>query len=424
MIMKINRKRSDHKHNFFAFLWHGVFLQLAGAFTQINTVQTALIHTLTGSPFLSGLMMSMHRIGHVVPQLFFVNWVERTPRKKNFLIAAVLIRGLSLLTIALILWLLYKPFPVLSIVLILLFSLLFFLTGGMGDVSYFAVFSKTIKSDRRGTLYGLRLFFGGLLGLGAGYLTKIIFSRVTDFPHNYMLLYILSAVAMFVAFAGFYQLREKADSVKPKTRHWYKHFVLLKGNPYFVRLIITELMLTAAHIAFPLYILFARTELDVSEQQLGWFVTAQIAGEIIAGPLWGRLGDRVNFRLVLVLIGITGTMTPLLAIFLPLVHIDLYLIVFFLVGTNLKGLSLGVANYLMILVPNDSIPSHVAVKNMLQFPTIFYPLMGGILVAFISYQTVFWLVSAMLFAGTLLSVNLYCVRSQNKQRMRLMRLFD
>lgn len=413
-----------YRHNFFAFVWHGIFLYVANAFTQITTVQTSLIFILTGSSLLSGLLLSAHRLGSVVPQLFFVNWVQRSAVKKPFLIAAVLIRGTAMLVMAAVLFFSADPRSPLSLTIIFLILLTFFLAGGMGDISYFAVFSKTIDPKKRGRNFGYRYFLGGLLGLGAGYLTKQILSHQQEFPANYALLYLLAGAALYVAWAGFASLKELPGAVKEEKTSWLGHFRLLKDNPNFIKFIWVEILLSSTGIVLPLYVIYAKSQLNLPLSLVGVFVTAQIAGDIISGPFWGRLGDKRNYRLVLFLIGLLSATTPLLAILLPRVHPNLYILVFLMIGVTYKGLSLGISNYLLEIAPKSEVPSYVAVKNIMQLPSILYPLIGGFAVGYIPYEWVFAFVAVILFVGTGVAARLYCGKSKFKDRLSLWQIMD
>ncbi|GEM_PF-2394083 len=419
----MDAQKKYYTYNFFAFVWHGVFLYVANAFTQITTVQTSLIYLLSGSSLLSGLLLSANRVGSIVPQIFFVNWVQRSKIKKPFLIAAVLIRGTSMVAMGALLFFVHSPHSLLILTLIFFIMLIFFLAGGMGDISYFAVFSKTIDPKKRGKNFGYRYFLGGLLGLGAGYLTKRILSGPMVFPRNYALLYLFSGLALYIAWAGFASVKELPGADKRQSTSWYAHFNLLKNNPNFLRFIWVEILLSGIGIVLPLYVIYAKSQLNLPLSLIGLFVTAQIIGEIVAGPSWGRLGDKKNFRLVLFLIGMLSAATPLAALLLPMIHHYLYILVFFLIGITYKGLSLGISNYLLEIAPKSDVPSYVAVKNILQLPSILYPLIGGFLVNYISYAYVFIFTSLMLSAGSVLATRLYCTRSVSKDHLSYKHLF-
>jgi len=89
-----------------------------------------------------------------------------------------------------------------------------------------------------------------------------------------------------------------------------------------------------------------------------------------------------------------------------------------------KGLSIGISGYLLEIAPKESVPSYVAVKNIMQLPTIVYPILGGILVHYISYSTLFIAVSMILTASTLLTSRLFCGRSENKFQLSYLRLWE
>ncbi|HID39103.1 MAG TPA: MFS transporter, partial [Calditrichaeota bacterium] len=300
-----------YKRNFLAFLFHGVFLNMATAFSQLTTIQSSFVYLITGSSLLSGVLFAANRAGMIIPQMFLAPIIEKRAYKKIFLLLAVSIRGVSWLAIAVVTYFYADTHPQIVALVYFAVTLVFFLAGGMGDVTYYDILAKSIPTGARGRLSGAKILFGGALSMAAGYLTKLILSRPGGFGANYALLFLLTAFALFIAFFGFYSLKEPPGK-PPREAHKesYKKRVLrlVRSDHNFMRFVFAEFFLNASMILFPFYVIYAKEELGMPLEVIGIFVTIQIVGELVSGPVLGWIGDRYNFRLVMILVGAASFM--------------------------------------------------------------------------------------------------------------------
>lgn len=404
--MKKNRQQKENnflRRGIWGFILHGIFLSAANAFTQITTVQTSFIYQFTGSNFLSGLLFTAYRIGTILPQPFAGRFVQRYPVKKIFVQIAIATRGGSWLIIALLTFWAGTRSPQATVAVFFAILMVFFVMGGVGNVSYYHLFSNIIPDGLRGRVMGWRYFLGGLVGVGAGYSVKVILHSSLSFPQNYAVLFLLAAVSFLFAFIGFSIIRDPGDRPVERQIQWRAYWHLILDSIYFRRLILVEFFLSASFIALPFYVIFARDSLLLSEGYLGLFVTLQVVGEIVSGPLWGWMGDRFRFKPVLVSIAVVSFLIPLLAIALPRINPALFSLVFFLVGTTLRGLNIASANYLLEFAPKEEVAVYVGIKNFVMLPTVFYPLAGGLLVPVLGYQKLFVLEAFLLLIGIMFS---------------------
>ncbi len=406
-----------YRRNFLAFLFHGIFLNISTAFSQLTTIQSSFVYLITGSSLLSGVLFAANRAGTILPQLVLAPIIEKRPYKKIFLLLAVSIRGVSWLAIAVVTYFYAATQPQIVAVFYFAITLIFFLAGGMGDVTYYDILAKSIPTGARGRLSGAKILLGGVLSMVAGYVTKIILSRGGGFAENYALLFLLTSAALFIAFFGFYSLREPAGKKKSGQQTSYKHRImrLIRSDRNFMRFVFAEFFLNAGMILFPFYVIYAKEKLSMPLDVIGIFVTIQIVGELVSGPVLGWIGDRYNFKLVMIIVGIASFIAPLMALFLPAVHVYTYTVVFLFVGMTFKGVVTGTANYLMEFAPQEELPTYVAVKNTLQMPTIAFPVIGGLLIPLIGYEALFITVAILSLVGTLLTKNLVCVRKVHGQ---------
>ena len=381
------------RRNFSAGLVHGVFFQAAAAFGDINTVLPSFLALLTSSTVAVGLMAALQGFGEIVPQMFTAYLIEDRPRKKPYLLWIITVRWVSWAVLA---WLTFsygttRPELILGI-LIALFSL-FSIAGGMGTVVYADVFSKAIPTLRRGRFTGWKQLLGYALAIGAGYLVKFILDQPDRFPYptNYALIFLLSSIGLFIAFAGFAMIREPVYPVQRVSQSLgallRRSVKLAQGNSNFRRLLAARALTTAGLALAPFYVVYARQEVGVSAGMVGLYLAAQMAGGALSNLLWGWLSDRFGNRAVLIGISVTGGMAPLLALLAPGISTALFVPVFFFLGATISGMRLGYSNFILEMAPLGLRPTCVALQNTLLTPVALLPLAVGGVLQVISYPT-------------------------------------
>jgi MFS family permease len=380
-----------YRRNFAAGLVHGVFFQASTAFGSIHTVLPAFVATLTDSVVAVGLMAAVQGVGEVLPQMFTAYLVEDKPRKKPYLLWIITIRWVSWAVLAFLTVTYAQTRPELVLaVLILLFGL-FSVAGGMGTVVYADVFSKAIPAQRRGRFVGLRQMLGYLLAIGAGYVVKYILDHPELFPYaqNYALIFLASAGCLLIAFTGFALIREPVYPVQRASRSLAdllrRAAVLARQNPNFRRLLAARALTTAALALSPFYVVYARTVVGVEAGMVGVYLAAQMAGAALSNLLWGWLGDRYGNRTVIIGTGVSGGLSPLLALLAPTTNEILFVLVFALLGATMSGMRLGYSNFILEMAPVQLRPTCVALQNTLLLPVALLPLVVGVLIEIWSY---------------------------------------
>ena len=380
-----------YRRHFMAGLIHGIFFQAADAFGSIHTVLPAFVALLTPSTIAIGLMAAVRGVGEVVPQMFTAYLLEDRPRKKPYLLWVITTRWVSWAVLAYLTYTFGTTRPGLILaVLITLFSL-FSIAGGMGTVIYADIFSKAIPVQRRGRFTGLRQLLGYALAIGSGYAVKFILDNEGLFPYpaNYALIFLLSAVGLLIAFTGFAMIREPVFPVE-RVSHSLgdllrRALVLARRNPNFRRLLWARGLTTAVLALAPFYVVYARTEIGVDAGTVGLYLAVQMAGGAVSNLLWGWLGDRFGNRSVIVGTAVTGGLTPLFALLVPLATPILFMPVFAFLGATMSGMRLGYSNFILEMASVDLRPTCVALQNTLLTPVNLLPLVTGALIGAISY---------------------------------------
>ena len=412
------QKKNNDKWNFRSLVIDGSFFSIGIAFLESNTIFPALISQLTQNSVLIGLVSTIRNAGYLLPQLLVAGYAERLPYKKPFLMINGLVSRLSVLAMAAITFFLAGSNPSLALIGLIAANTVFALTDGIGGVPWIDMVAKTIPSTRRGTLFGVMQFVGGIGALIVGlFIRQILASTTLSFPGNYSLLLIMGFVFLCVSYSGTMMVREEAGVVRQGSS--FKAYLARlpqawRGNKLFQRMMFTRMLLAFLYLSLPFYAVYARRALGFPESTLGFFISAQMAGSILAGLLWGYVGDRYGNRTVIRLAGAAAASTPALALvssvmagagFAGLALVP-YLLLFATIGCTLSGMWMGFTNYLLELVEDVDRPTYVGMMNTLTAPFTFLPILGGVLIQVLSYEVLFGVTLGVLLIGNIVASTL------------------
>ena len=384
-----------YNRNFLAGLLHGIFFQMSAAFGSIHTVLPAFVILLTPSTAAVGLMAAVQGVGGIIPQIFTAYLFEDKPRKKIYLLGAIVTRALSWFFLA---WLTYAyglTYPTLILaVLITLFGI-FSLAGGVGTIAYADIFGRAIPADRRGRFAGARQIGGFALAILAGWIVKLILADGTRFPFpaNYSLIFLLSAITLSIAFIGFAMIREPVYPVTRQSESFSEMMhhakILIRKNANFQRLLLSQAILSVGIGLAPFFVVHAKSVLDLSAGTIGIFLSAQMAGAALSNVLWAWLADKYGNKSVIIGVMASSALTSLLAIVLPQTFPMAYSLVFVLVGAMLSGISIGYENFILEMASPNIRSTCVALKHTLLIPMAVFPLVAGVLLEDIPFNLVF-----------------------------------
>ena len=143
-----------------------------------------------------------------------------------------------------------------------------------------------------------------------------------------------------------------------------------------------------------------------------------MVGGLLSNFLWGYISDYVSNRRVIQISLITSIFTPIVALLIVNSHWpSLFILVFVLAGFCVNGGRVGNTNYLLEIAPSRNRPTYIGLSNTLVAPTALFPLIGGVIIQYASFVTLFVLTALLISIGFLLSLKLqesrkYNIRSQ------------
>ena len=269
MAYTINTTAQRHlRRNFSLGVLNGALFNFFSALLDPSLVLSWFVSQLTTSSFLIGLIVPIQSGGWFLPQLVVSSYLQRRQRKLPFYtyMAGVRVAMWGLITLAVFL---VEDSSVLLVVFFILLTA-HSLAAGLSGICFVDIVAKAIPSTRRGTFFGLRLFLGGLLALGGSLLVKYILDeqRGLAFPDNYAILFLLSFFAAIAGLVAFSLVVEPVEPVNeervPLARQFRRAWDLPRRDKNYRRFLTMRLLLMAAEIATPFYIIYAKRVLSVS----------------------------------------------------------------------------------------------------------------------------------------------------------------
>jgi len=403
------------RHNFIALLTDYIFFGVAYSLLNPNTVLPAFARTLTASEPLVGMVSTIMAAGWLLPQVLVAAVIGRKPRKKPYLVRAIYTGRPLYFLLALVIWAGLTRYPGRMLVVFLAGIGLFNVLDGIASVAWFDLMAATIPPTRRGRLIGAGQLIGGLAGIGIGGLVGFILSHpMLPYPKNYAALFALAGLALMPSTIALTLLREpeRSASLPPDASYTFRSQLreVWRGWPDFRRLVFGRWLIGLFGLAIPFYILHATEVVGLPEAVVGWFVSAQMVGGIVASIGLGWLSERWGPRAAIGAGASATLISPLLAL---LIHLtrggwigQLYPLVYFCFGITNNTWMMGMFNYLLEIAPEDCRPLFVGLYNTLGGVLVPVSFLGGVLLRLTSYPFLFAVTAVGVAGGLWMSLRL------------------
>jgi len=411
-----NKERDGKlKWNFTMGVLHGTFFSGGLAFGNPDTILPVFLNHLTESKILIGLAStvtgSLGSIASVLPQLFVASRLETKVYKRPLLRIAITIRALCWGVLALMTYLCAVSHPDLVLFSLFFLLILFALMGGVANIPFMDIWAKSIPATLRGRFFGFRQFFGGVLAIGSGFSAKYILgNKGIQFPHNFSILFFCAFGLMGISYLALGSVREPVEQVH-KTHLGFHEFLkkalrILKSDSNYRSFLLVEICIGASNIALPFYVLYARDVLKIELGMVGVFLAARMTGSALSNFIWAYISDFAGNRKVLQISALLALTVPLLALLIPPELSALFVLLFFCVGVFSAGYVIGKINYLLEIAPQKDRAAYISLNGTLFFPVTLFPLLGGVIVEYISHTFLFIITVSAVLLGFVLSLRL------------------
>jgi MFS family permease len=385
-------KADNTKTNMILGVINGIFFSGAGAFIHGGVVLPLFISHLSDSKILVGLFSTMEAFGWAFPQLFSGALIFGTPLVLWLYNRMSVIR---LATFALILiftftlgnqnhWLLLLGFGIAFTI--------YSLAGGIAGVPFMDIVGKTIPNNKRGTFFGLRIFFGGLVAIVAGPIVKKILGAYS-FPVNFGVMFTIAYVFIAAGLACFVfakeprseSITEKSD-IKGNLLYAYK---IYRENINVRRLVLSRILQLCYLTAVPFYVLIATERLNISIELAATYLSFEMAGYLGINFFWAWLSNHISNKKVMQWAAYCSLIPPIIALISLYKNPGyfIYGLVFFFNGASSSGSGLGFLNYLLEIGSDKDRPILVGLVHTLVAPAVFMSIIGGIIIELLDLES-------------------------------------
>ncbi len=315
--MELSKKISDH--NYKAFLWHAVFLALAVNFMDVDTIIPAMMVDAGGTSFQLGILTTIMLGGGRLSQLFFALHLNNQSLKKPWLLLGINTRIATLTGMALLFYFSKGLSSLLIIWSIFILISLFSLSGGFANINYTDILGKSILSEKRKSFFSIRQIISSVLVFLSAFLARFVLTEF-GYPVNYAALFLIAAVLLGSASAGFWMIRE---TPAPVSR--------IEGLSQFMRIVVREirsnprlkhyLLLTNTQgismVLMPFLILYAKQTFEAGSGEIGTYLILKVVGGVLTGSLIFYFAERSKYQNMLYITSALSILIPGALLLLP-----------------------------------------------------------------------------------------------------------
>ena len=371
-------------------------------FKTESVIMPGFLLNLTGSGAVRGLLPLISNLCRSVPQFLLAHLISSKSVKKWVFFQVSL--GLALpwagMALALKLW------PGRGDLLLILFLACYALNfTAMGCVTLLsgAMLGKLIRPERRGRLVGASSFVGCVSAAAAAYL--LMPGWLERGLEGYALVFGATSFFFLLSALCIPPLEEhRGGEAKGGglVKFAAESLGALRSDVNFRRLICAVLLLQSNSIIFPHYTAYGREVLGVKQGSYVLLVIVQnlvnALNSLVMGAVADKRGNRAALRAAMSLVGLIPLVALTLGALPGDVGVKLFPLVYAFIGFAPITLRLTV-NLALELSPPDKHPAYLGALNLLRITPIFAAPLAGWMIDLLSYEPVFLLASALIFAG-------------------------
>lgn len=388
--------------NYIAHLVHGMLGQTGFRFINAPTFIPAYLLMLSGgSSVVVGIALSLQGFGQMLTPMVGANLIGH---RKTVLPIGFITGSLMRLCVLLMGLAGFFLEPDATLIAVIFLMLLFGVFEGMQGVIFNFLMSKVIPVNKRGRLTGFRNFLAGIVSAGVAYIggTYLIGEdlSISGYSWTFVMAFALTSLGLL----SLTLVREpEPPSVNPRVsllQQFRDVPAFLRTDPEFTRFFVARAIATMGKMALPFYILFAGQSIGLSGQTLGIVTFAFTISGTISNLIWGAMADARGFRLVFLCSSLLWVAATVLLMASP--TFMLTVLVFAGIGAAVQGFDNSSRNIVLEFGDRANAPLRIAIANTTsQVTGAAGPLLGGLLAAWLGYETVFGLSVMFLLLGAL-----------------------
>jgi len=398
-VFKIDNPSNNYKN-----VIHAFFLSLAITIAEPSTILPLMVHHFSDSAIIVGLFVSLLRGGAIAVQLYAAFHAQAYKKVIPYLRKVFLFRFASWFLIGFSIYVFGDTNKSLTLLFIGIGLFFFSFSAGFGAIYFKELQAKLFSKKYRGKTMANRQIAGSFASIISGGITGYVLSAYQA-PMNYAYLFMLSSFLMLIGFSVFAMVEEPEKqniAVKEKS---FKLFMknsmeILKNDKRLKQQIVVIFLGYSYFLAMPFVILNANKTFTLTGWMLGGFIAVQMIGSILGSTFfWRKIHDYEKMLSLSFIFAITSFIIALFAY-----DIYTYALVFLFFGISIDGFSIAGMNLVIEIAPEEKRPTYTALQTTLTSFGLFFPILGGILLKFVSsYNFIYILTIILLTIGYILS---------------------
>ncbi len=399
-----------YRRNFYAFIWHALFLALASTFIDVNTILSSFVLNIGGSSVHVGLLTGISIGLPMITQLLFAGFLAGRPRKKPFLLAGIYLRVLALAGIGYTLSMAGSSNPGHLLFMVFLWIGLFAVSGAFAGISYTDIMGKTFIGPQRKSFLVFKQFISA-----AGMLVSAIAVRrlvvALPYPGNYTVIFLTASGLLFTATFGFLMIKEKPAD----TPDFYSMRRMIKALPHMLKsdanLANYILLINLTSIGFtiiPFYVAFSKSLFGLDWHQVGNFLLLQFTGMILSTIVWHQIARYFKFKGIALGFIIIASLLPLAALIFSRYGLAVYQWIFFIAGFSVTAYKIFIDGILLEISTDNNRAIYAGLSGALSLTSAVFPLIAGLLIATCGYTLIFMIMSPMIMASAFFLWRIHC----------------
>ena len=398
------------KQNFFAFLWHALFLAFVSTFIDVNTILSSFILKIGGSSIHVGILSGISIGLPLITQLLFAGFLASRPRKKPFLILGLYLRVVTLAGMGYTLSISDTVDPAWLLLLVFFWLSVFSISGAFAGISYTDILGKTLPRSKRGRF----LIVKQLIASSGMLISAFIVRRIVitfPYPHNFTIIFFVAAGLLFVAGFGFLAIKEapgKASHISGTIRTLKAIPRILKSDPNLRNYILAINLMGLSLTIIPFYMVLSKTLFVLTPTLIGNFLLMQFLGMILSTFIWNGVVRKYRFKGVAISGSLLGGLLPFMVLWLSGFGPAFFQWSFFLAGTLISGVRIAYEGVLLEITTNDNRAVYAGISGALSLTTAVFPILAGILINVSTFEAIFSFTSLLVVSALFFFMRLKC----------------
>jgi MFS family permease len=382
----------NYRWNFLVNALDGASFWFGMSFISSTIILPLYVSHFTKSPLLIGLIPFLAAAGHLLPQLFVANAVERAPRKKFFPVTiGFFLERLPVFLLAPAAYFLATSWPAWALVVFFVLYAWNKIGAGVIIVGWQDMIAKIIPVEKRGRFLGITNFAGN----GAGILGALVVPFVLDkfaFPLGYVISFTVAAVLILISWVFLSLTREPAvhSSKPPVSQLDYMRSLpeVLRRDRNFRMYLLSQIIFALSGMATGFLAVYTVQTWDLPDAEASGFTVALQVGLALANLFFGFLSDRKGHKLSLEICLTLSALSLIVAILAPSPW--WFFPIFFLRGAVDAGIFISGISIVYEFTDAESRATYIGLANTIPgVAASIAPLIGGWLAGAVSYQAMF-----------------------------------